>query len=264
MGMVEISDTEIALLLSGFFWPFCRIAGFIMVDPFFCTRTIPRQVRVATAIALTIIIAPLLPAMPEAPVISAEGLANIFYQVIIGAAMGMVMRLVIAAVEMAGMLMSMQMGLGFAMFFDPQFGAQVPALSRFLSTFVFLLFLAMDGHLVLISALVDSFRILPVGLESIPKASFKVLAEWGAKIFSLGFLLSIPVVGALLITNLAIGVMTRAAPQFNIFTFGFPLTLTIGFIALYFSIPAFAHVIGEIYEQNIQAMLQLLTTIKTP
>lgn len=262
--MVTLSDQEISLLLAGFFWPFCRVAGFFMVEPFFSSRSLSRRLRLALALPFTFLIAPLLPAMPVAPVISFEGLLVIGYQLLIGMAMGFVVRLVVNSVELAGVLMSMQMGLGFATFFDPQLGAQVPAVSRFLSAFVFLLFLSFDGHLLLLSVLIDSFRVLPISLDPLPISSYRVLVDWGARMFATGFLLASPVVAALLVVNMAMGVMTRAAPQFNIFTVGFPLTLSAGFVALYFSLPAFAPIMRDLYEGAGRDMLEILKTIPTP
>ncbi len=256
--MIQLSDADISLLLSSLLWPLFRISGFLIVDPFFGSKAVTKRIKIILALSLTIIIAPNLPPMPAVPVVSAEGLAIIVHQLMIGIALGMIMRLIITAVEMAGMLMSAQMGLGFAMMFDPIFAAQVPSLSRFMTLLVFLLFIALNGHLVIISTLIDSFRVLPVSIDPLPSEGFKLLAEWGAKIFSLGLWMSLPVVGALLITNIAIGVMTRAAPQFNIFSFGFPLTLGIGFIALYLALPYFAGVTMHLYEQGAEMMISLL------
>ncbi len=256
--MITLTDAEISLLLSTYLWPLLRITGFLLADPLYGTKTVPRRIKTVFAIALTVLIAPLLPAMPAIPVVSGEGFAILVQQLLIGLAMGFVMRIAITVVEMSGALASLQMGLGFAMFFDPQHGASVPALSRFLTMLVYLLFLAMDGHHAVLSALVDSFTVFPVALEPLPRMSYKLLAEWGGHIFSFGLLMAMPVVAALLITNLAIGVMTRAAPQFNIFTFGFPLTLMVGFVALYFTLPFFPAAVERLYAEAMGQMMTLL------
>ena len=170
---------------------------------------------------------------------------------------GFVMRIVITAVELAGFIMATQMGLGFAMFFDPQHAAQVPAVSRVLTILTTLLFLAFDGHHILLTALMDSFDKMPIGV-SVPALSLRLLAEWGGHLFLWGLWLSLPVVGSLLVTNLAIGVMTRAAPQFNVFSFGFPLTLMIGFIALYLVLPLLEPAIAQIYRDGFGFISKLL------
>ncbi|MCP9758519.1 flagellar biosynthetic protein FliR [Aquitalea sp. S1-19] len=252
-----ISDLQINALVSFFVWPFARILGLMLSEPIFSSRSIPRRFKGGFALILTVLVAPLLPPMPAVPLVSAEGVAILLNQLLIGIMLGFVMRIVMTAMEMAGMIASAQMGLGFAMFFDPQHSASVPALSRVLSMFVTLLYLALNGPQIVLSVLIDSFNTLPVG-QALPTDSLQALAVWGGHIFSWGLWLSLPVVAALLVTNLAIGVMTRAAPQFNIFAFGFPLTLMIGFIALYLAVPLMVPAIETIYQQSFGLMRSLL------
>jgi flagellar biosynthetic protein FliR len=246
MAVVTITDGQINALVSVFVWPFARIIGLFVADPLFASKSIPRRFKAGFALMLTLLLAPLLPPLPAVPLVSAEGILIVFQQLVIGVTIGFVMRVVITAVEIAGSLMATQMGLGFASFFDPLHFASVPAVSRLLSTFTFLLFLSFDGHRLVIETLLDSFRSMPIG-AALPLADFKTLAEWGGQMIGWGLWLALPVVGALLVTNLAIGVMTRAAPQFNIFTFGFPLTLLVGFIAMYVALPLTVPAIETIY-----------------
>ena len=255
---LHLSDAEISAMLSAFLWPLFRILGFFIAEPVFSARSIPRQAKIIMGIALTVMIAPLLPPMPVVPVISGTGLLIIVHQLLIGLAMGYVMRLMLTAVEMAGFFASSQMGLGFAMFFDPQHSGQVPTLSRLLSLLTLLLLLAMNGHHLMLSTLINSFKVFPISTEGLPAISFRLLAEWGHEVFALGLLLSMPVMAALLIANVAMGVMTRAAPQFNVFTFGFPLTITIGFVVLYFSMPYFIEAVKMLYEHGTSLILTLL------
>lgn len=256
--MISFTEREFLLLLTGYLYPFMRIGGIFLVDPFYSTRSMPRLVRVAAVFSLTIFIAPLLPAIPEVPIVSAQGLAIALEQFLIGAAIAFTMRTVIAVVEMAGSLISLQMGLNFALFFDPSVQGQVPTLSRFLTTFVYLVFISINGHLLVIKVMLDSFTVLPISLESPPIEIYYLLLEYSSKIFSLGLLLSLPILGSLLIVNLAIGVMTRAAPQFNIFSFGFPMTLAIGFVLIFISIPAFESFIFDLYDQTAEFTLRMI------
>jgi flagellar biosynthetic protein FliR len=255
--MVTISDTQINALLGLFVWPFARITGLMATDPFFSSRAVPRTFKAGFALFLTLLVTPLLPPFPAVPLVSAQGLSTLIQQWLIGAAMGFVMRLVMSAVELAGLVISTQMGLGFAMFFDPQNASQVPAVSTLLTLFVTLLFLAFNGHQVVLATLVDSFRVLPVG-QSIHLMTWRVAAEWGGHIFSWGLWLCLPVVAALMVANLAIGVMTRAAPQFNILSFGFPLTLAIGFGFLYLSLPLMVPSLEQMYREAFGFMLKML------
>lgn len=255
--MLPITDAQINLLVAYFVWPFARIMGVFMADPLFASRSIPRRFKAGFALILTIMLAPLLPPLPQVPLVSADGLLILLQQLLIGICIGFSMRVVITGVEMAGFIMASQMGLGFAMFFDPQHSAQVPALSRVLTVFTTLMFLAMDGHQVLLRILLDSFQTLPIG-SMMPVVSFRLLAEWGGNLFTWGLWLAMPVVGSLLVTNLAIGVMTRAAPQFNVFSFGFPLTLMVGFITVYLMLPLLQGPIAELYRNGFDFSIKLL------
>lgn len=247
--MLTFGDAQINALLAYFLWPFARIVGLMLADPLLSSKSIPKRYKAGFALFLTVLLAPVLPPMPDVPVLSAQGTLIAMQQLLIGIIIGVVMRIAITAVEMAGFLMGSQMGLGFAMFFDPQHSAQVPAVSRVLTVFATLLFLTFDGHQVLIATLAESFRLMPVGTP-LPAATFQAVAVWGGQLFAWGVWLSLPVVGTLLVINLAIGVMTRAAPQFNVFSFGFPVTLFIGFVALYLSLPLMEPAISQIYRES--------------
>lgn len=257
--MLTISDAQINALLAGVLWPFARISGVLLVDPLFSTRVIPSRVKAGLALLLTLLVAPILPSFPAIPLVSGQGIIVLIQQLLIGLSMGFVMRLVMASVEFAGMIMANQMGLGFAVVFDPLHSAQVHSLSRLLSIFVFLLFLVFDGHHMVLSTLVESFALMPIG-QSVAVLTWRHLAEWGGNFISWGLRLALPVVTAMIVTNLAIGVMGRAAPQFNIFSFGFPLTIGIGFVAFYLALPMMVPVIEQIYYDGFEFILSMLKT----
>jgi len=137
-----------------------------------------------------------------------------------------------------GQVIAMQMGLGFSLMIDPQNGSQAPVLSQFYLLMVILVYLALNGHLVLIEVLVDSFRIMPIGPEGLSADSYWQLAKWGGLIFSGGVGMAIPAIASLLVVNIAFGVMTRAAPQLNIFAIGFPITMLLGFAVIMVGLPS--------------------------
>lgn len=255
--MLSFSDAEINLLVATFTWPFTRILGVFLADPVFGTRSVPRSFKAGVVLVLTVLLVPILPTMPAVPLVSAPGMLILIQQLLIGLSMGFVMRVAITAVEVAGFIMGMQMGLGFAMFFNPQSAAQEPAVSMLLSMFAYLLFFTFNGPQLLLATLAESFRILPVGL-ALPAIGWKMLADWGGHLVSWGVWMSLPVVAALLVTNLAIAVMTRAAPQFNVFSFGFPFTLMVGFLAMYFALPLTVPVVEQIYGDSFLFIQKLM------
>lgn len=262
--MITISSAELDALLAAFIWPFSRIFALIASAPILGNPSTPRQVRIGLSIMLTLVVAPSLGPMPAINPDSAEGLLILGQQVIIGLAMGFAIRIIFVAIDMAGELIGLQMGLGFATFFDPQNSGQTPVIARFIGVITTLAFLSTDGHLQIISQLVHSFSTLPVGPQGISASGFNALAHWGREIFHTGLRLSLPVVAALLITNLALGILTRAAPQLNIFAVGFPVTLSIGLLMLVITIPSFLPVLNNLTRDGLNMMLPVPASLPDP
>jgi flagellar biosynthetic protein FliR len=197
--------------------------------------------------------APAIPALPAADPMSLAGLLILLQEMLIGLAMGFSMRVVFAAIEMAGEVTSLTMGLGFATFFDPQSSGRSSAISQFLALVATMAFLAVNAHLVLLSALAESFVTLPISASPISTGAPLELARWGGRIFSAGLQLSLPIVAALLITNVALGILTRAAPQLNLFGVGFPITLGVGFLVISLALPYLGTPILNLFNQGIEA-----------
>ena len=173
------------------------------------------------------------------------------------------MRIVFVAVEMAGELVGLQMGLGFATFFDSENAGHIPVVGQFLGLVATLFFLTLNGHLQMISLLSQSFSALPISGAALAATGFRTLVSWGGEIFAAGLLLALPLLAALLITNLALGILTRAAPQLNIFTVGFPLTLAIGLLVLGLALPYLAPVLERMIQDGLQMMPHIAEHLRT-
>jgi flagellar biosynthesis protein FliR len=253
--MLTLSTAQIDAWIAFYAFPLARILGMIVTVPLWSTAGIPRRTRLILGFAITLAIAPALPPMPVVQPASLAGLWILAQQILIGIAMGFAARVVFAAVDMAGTFIGFQMGLGFATFFDPLQGAQTPVLSEFIGLLALLLFMAFDGHLLYISTVAQSFHAIPVGPEALAAGSWKNLAELGSKIFSAGLLLALPVIVALLIVNVALGVLTKAAPQLNLFALGFPLTLMGGFVGVAVSLNYISEPLHALFDFALQSML---------
>jgi flagellar biosynthetic protein FliR len=171
---------------------------------------------------------------------------------LIGLGIGFSIRIVFAAVEMAGEISSLTMGLGFATFFDPQTKGRSSAISQFLALLATMAFLSVNGHLVLLSVLAESFTSLPISASPINGGGFEQLANWGGRIFSAGLQLSLPIVAALLITNVALGILTRAAPQLNLFGIGFPITLGVGLTMIGMTLPFLSMPLQNLFLEGLE------------
>ena len=255
--MISITTTELNTLLSAFLWPLTRILALVASAPALGNPSIPMRVRIGLALAITLCVAPTLGPMPQMEPGSQAGLLILAQQVVIGLALGFTMRIVFVAVEMAGELAGLQMGLGFATFFDPQNAGHIPVVGQFLGLIATLAFLVLNGHLQMIALLSQSFSTLPISGEAIAGMGLKAVVAWGGEIFAVGLLLSLPVLAALLIANLALGILTRAAPQLNMFAVGFPVTLAIGLLVLGLALPYIVPVLERTIREGLQMMPQI-------
>ncbi|PPC81199.1 MAG: flagellar biosynthetic protein FliR [Methylotenera sp.] len=254
--MITLSTEFLQSWIINLLWPLTRILAVIAIVPIFSHTTIPNRVRLGLGIMLTIIIVPTIPSIPKFEIFSLDGLLILIQQLIIGFAIGFSMRLVFSAVDLAGQLIGLTMGLGFAQFFDPQTNGQSTALNQFLVLLAMLVFLSLDGHLIIVTAMANSFITMPISLNG-PGINPLQIAQWGGTIFSAGLMLALPAVCALLITNMALGILTRTAPQLNLFGIGFPITLSMGFLIVALSLPGMLQPIIKFIEQGTENMMQV-------
>ena len=259
--MISITTVQLNAWLAAFAWPLARILALIASAPVIGNPSVPASVKIGLGLLLTVLVAPLLPAPPGLDPASAGGLLILAQQVLIGLAMGFAMQVVFWAAETAGELIGLQMGLGFATLYDASVPGFIPIIGQYLGVVVSLAFLAVDGHLLLLTALVESFQVLPFAPLSSPPG-LRTLAEWAGSIFSYSVALSLPLLAALLVTNLALGVLTRAAPQLNIFAVGFPLTILIGVLVLVLAMPYFAPVLERMFMDGLMTMLRLAAALR--
>jgi flagellar biosynthetic protein FliR len=236
--MITITQAQIEGWLSQLFWPFIRIGACFMVAPAFGAMFIPARLRLVLAGAVAYLVAPLIPHPTGIEVFSIPGFVVTIQQVIIGVALGFALQILFDAVAMGGQLLANSMGLSFAFNVDPMRGTGTAALGTLYALLVMLTFLSLDGHLALIEMLVEGFRTLPIGITGLSNESLWVLVSWGTTIFSGALAVALPGITALLIVNMAFGVMSRAAPSLNLVAVGFPITLVFGLVIAMVGLPA--------------------------
>jgi flagellar biosynthetic protein FliR len=236
--MISFSEAQLLAWINPILWPFIRTLALFAGMPVFSQRQVPARVRIGLALFIAVAAQPSLPAMPVIPLDSLPQLLTVTaQQLLIGLAMGFAVRVVFAALEFAGELIGLQMGLNFAGFFDPSTGSQGTSTSRFLGSMVAFLFVAINGHLMLINSLVESFQAFPVGEEPFRFLRIAQPQVWGAEIFRMGMWIALPLITMLMFVNLVLGIISRVAPQLNVFSVGFPLTVSIGLVGLVATLP---------------------------
>lgn len=235
--MITLSEAQLLGWITPLLWPFLRVLALFSALPVLGQRTVPTRVRIALAFLVALAAQATLPEMPVVPLDSAAAFMLVVQQVFIGLALGFAVRVVFAAVEFAGELVGLQMGLNFAGFFDPITAGQTTATARFFGTLVAWLFVVINGHLLVMGALVQSFRAFPAGGQ--PLAFIREIQPqaWAAELFSLGLWIALPLVTMLIFVNLVLGVISRVASQINVFAIGFSLTLTVGLLGLLLTLP---------------------------
>jgi flagellar biosynthetic protein FliR len=235
--VIGISEAQLAEWISPILWPFLRVLAVFTAAPIFSSRAFPVRARIALAFLVAFAAQP---SMPQAPIIGFNdpaALGVVVQQVGIGLALGFAVRLVFAAVELAGEVIGFQMGLNFAAFFDPSLNSQSSAVARFFGQITALLFVVMNGHLMVLVAVNKSFQAFPVNQNFLQALGQMKLYNLGSDLFASALWMALPMVGMLMFVNFALGVISRVAPQMNIFAVGFPITLVVGLIGIAYTLP---------------------------
>jgi flagellar biosynthesis protein FliR len=256
--MLTITTNEMVHLMHMWLWPFFRIAGLLMTAPIIGTRTISVRIRIIIAIVITAVIFPVIPEVPNVDPISAEGILISIQQILTGMSLGLSMRVIFVALEVAGQAISQLMGLMMATMVDPISGNQVPIVGQFYLLLATLLFLAVDGHLMMIRVLAESFNSLPVGVKGITTNGLWEIVLWVGTILRTAIVIALPAMVSLLIVNLSFGVMTRSAPSLNIFAVGFPIMIILGVIIIFFNLHSFVPHVMQMFDDGILMMYKLV------
>ena len=252
-------DLLVADIVERFYnllWPMVRISAFLIAAPFFSLRSVSLRIRILLALALTWMIYPLTD-WPTVDPISAEGLREVFVQAFIGVLMWLILQVISAALVVGGQAISASMGLSMANMVDPNMG-NVPVIAQFLLICSTLIFLGLGGHVIVISMVLESFKIVPIGAVIELSILFDLMVKWSAMVFLGGVLLALPILVALLFINIGLGVITRAAPALNIFAVGFPAMILAGILLLSMSMSSIGFRIQWLWRQGFETLSQAL------
>ena len=254
-------DIELAVImkyLASLLWPLARISAMLTSLTLLSSQNISMRIRILLAVAITVAVQPNLPPMPNIELFSIAGFLVTMQEVVIGIAIGFASQLLIATFTMAGQIIGMQTSLGFANMVDPMNGQQVTAVGQFYLLLASLVFLAFDGHIALIFMTVESFHSLPVAVNSLAQVDFAAIVSWGSWLYSAALSMALSAIVALLLINFSFGVMTRAAPQLNIFSIGFPITMLAGLIIMWLTIGGFVTHFEKLWQRHLELVSKLL------
>jgi flagellar biosynthetic protein FliR len=255
---VTLNAADVSQWVGRLWWPMLRVGGFVLAAPTLSETVIPGRIKIVMSLSLGFLMAPVAQIPAALSIFSGAGLLAAAQELLIGVAIGMVVQLAFEALIFAGQTISMTMGLGFATLVDPQRGANTTVLGQMFMIFGILTYLAINGHLVLLGALAESFHSLPIGGGHIDGNFLLSVAVWGARVFQSGLLIALPAMIALVIVNLAIGVVTRTAPQLNLFGIGFTITLLCGFFVLIVGLEGIMTSIGNLINGALTAVDELV------
>lgn len=237
---MDFPMSVIMQFLADFLLAFTRIAATIGVMVGMGAKTTPTRIKLFLSIAVTVLALPALPPSPFIDLFSFDMVPIVMQQIIVGSVIGFVSVLMLNTFVLAGQIVAIQTGLGFASMMDPVNGTNVPAVGQFYLILATLLFWSIDGHIVLIKTVIYSFDTIPIGSGWLDRLSYQQLYNWGGWLFTTAMVLCLPPVTAMLIINITFGILTRAAPQLNVFTIGFPITMVAGLIILWSTLENFA------------------------
>lgn len=257
-AMAGLELTEVLAWTQNLLIAMIRLGAFVIAAPLFAARFVPLPVRIAIAATLGLAVMDHIdpPALADLDALALTGV--ILGELAIGLAAGLILQIIFAAAMMAGDWIAATGGMAFAAQVDPSTGAQTPVLAQFLFLLILCAFVGADGHLMAIALLIDSYRVLPIGAGFAPEA----LSQAGIAAAGLMYLLAaqfmLPVVALLLIVNIVIGVITKAAPQMNIFSFGFPLMLLAALFLLFLMLPAIGGQFARLIPEAVSLIDQMI------
>lgn len=235
--MISFSEAQIAAWLSPLIWPFVRVLALFTTAPVFSQKAIPMRLKVGLAFLIALCAQPTLGDQTVVSIASPQALGTLVQQIVVGLSVGFAVRLVMAAVEVAGEVVGLQMGLNFASFFDPTSNAQLSAVARFMVQIATLLFIVINGHLLVLMAVLKSFEAFPVDGNFMQAIAQMRIHEMGSAVFASAFWIALPMIAMLLFVNLVLGVISRVAQQLQIFSIGFVVTISVGLLGLLLTLP---------------------------
>jgi len=255
---VNFTEQQILAILGSYIWPFIRISSMFISIPVFSVQVITPKVKVLASFLITLVIVPIVPDTSHIAIFSPQGFMVAIQQLAIGLTTGFILQMVFSVILVSGQSIAFSMGLGFSSMVDPATGIQVPVIGQLFVISSSLIFLSVNGHLLLIEMLVESFKTLPIGKLGLTQGDLWHVISWSSQIFAAGVLLALPVMASLLFVNISFGVAARAAPQLQIFGVGFPITIMLGMVLMWIFIDNTLNIFTDVLTDGFALISRVL------
>lgn len=255
---MQIDYQSLIAVISQFVWPLFRIGGLMITIPVIASALVPGRVRIVFTMSMALMVATLIPKQFSLLNFEPAYILFMIEELLLGMIMGLILQMVFQVFIIGGQIVAMQTGLGFATMVDPASHASVPLVSQFYLMMLSLVFLSMNGHLAVFAALIDSYRLMPVGQVHLDNGTIGACIQFSGWMMKESVLVAIPAIMSLLVVSLSFGIMTKVAPQLNIFSIGFPFTLLMGILIIKLTLPGVAAQISDSLEQGMQLILGMI------
>lgn len=255
---MDLDYQTLIRMISQFIWPFARIGGLLLSVPVFSSALLPSRIKVIFLLVLSWVCAPLVPAQLTLLHFDGWYVVYIAQELFLGLLMGFILQLAFQVFIIGGQIIAMQAGMGFAVMVDPTSKASVPLVGQLYLFMITLLFLSLNGHLAVIETLMESFKVMPIGHAGVSQRVLWGAINFSGWMFKKSVLISIPALLSLLVVSLSFGVMARVAPQLNIFSLGFPITLFMGIVIIQYGLPSVAAQMAEIIDDGMRFVVGML------
>ncbi len=246
MSLLQLSALEFEKLLL----VILRVGGIMTVAPMFGHRNVPSMVKLGLILLISLILLPTVTTSVDLPPNLLSMVAILAKEVMAGLAIGFTSLLIFIAIQFAGNLIGMQMGFGIVNVLDPNSQTQVPLIGQLQFLLAMLIFLALDGHHMLLSAITGSFHIIPLGEITFTHLTSEVLVRAVVGSLAQGIKLGAPCIVTLFLLDVSLGIVARTVPQMNIFIIGFPLKISVGLFMLGASMP----IVGYVFSKLLQGL----------
>ncbi|GAB4337272.1 MAG: flagellar biosynthetic protein FliR [Calditrichia bacterium] len=252
--------TEYQILL--FFLILIRFTSMMVIAPVFGIWGIPIIMKIGVSGIMALLVFGFVsPITPDLTLTVWNAAILVAGEFLTGLTIGMIIKFLFSAIQIAGEYISLDMGLTMAQQFDPMFNQQISIVSRMKNILAMLVFIIIDGHHYLIEAVVYSFRLLPIGTFQMTALGIDKIMHISASVFVIGVKMAAPAIVSLFLTSVAMGITARAVPQMNIFFVGFPVRIAVGFIALIMGLPMFVYLFKNlltVFEKDTLYILQVM------